>query len=274
MAGTSFDRDIARKPVSPGIYDVHISESWNVVVGPNGGYIAAIMLSAIQDECGGTPARTVTWHFLTPCKPGSARVEVQVEKRGRSLTTCTARLRQDSRIICLALATLGPVREGIDIAFDDHPVPRLSPPDEVEEDKRMGPGHSLYVPFRDHYDQRLAIGPVPPGICGDGRVGGWTRFRDPRPFDDPAVAAIADSWYPGLLVRELPVRMHAPTVEYTVHFVGSASPPPTGPDDFLMVEFVTSQAQDGYLLEDGWIRRADGGLIARSRQMAVMVKWT
>jgi acyl-CoA thioesterase len=63
--------------------------------------------------------------------------------------------------------------------------------------------------------------------------------------------------------------MHAPTVDHTVHFLHSVPLTDLALDDFLLVEFTTSVANEGYLIENGKIWSPDGTLIAESRQLAV-----
>ena len=47
---TQFDRDIAATKICEEHYSVTISETWNVIIGPNGGYIAAIILNGMKSN--------------------------------------------------------------------------------------------------------------------------------------------------------------------------------------------------------------------------------
>ncbi len=267
--GTEFDRDIAVVRTSDNSFSVNISDTWNVTIGPNGGYIAAIILNALKETLGNLQTRSITYHFLSASVPGPAGLTTKIEKRGRSLSTCTAELIQGDRTIAIAIATFAPARE--DFGFRDFRMPSVPAAADISLAHRMNPGLAGHVPFRDHYDQRLAIGPVPPATSNEGRVGGWTRFKENRLFDDLAVVAISDSWFPGLQVRETPFPMHAPTIDHTVHFLHSTPLASVALEDFLLVEFVTSVAQEGYLIEDGRIWSQQGILIATSRQLAIIL---
>ena len=66
-----------------------------------------------------------------------------------------------------------------------------------------------------------------------------------------------------------PEPMHAPTVDHTVHFLQSLPITDLSLDSFLLVEFTTSIANEGYLVENGNIWSQTGILIAQSRQLAV-----
>jgi len=268
---TQFDTDIALSRERDGGYRIDINDRWHVNVGPNGGYIAAIILNGMKIDIGPGAAhtRSITFHFLSAAKPGPARLEIVQEKLGRTLSTATARLRQGDRTIAIGIATFGAARESA--VFCDIEPPSVPPPDKIEQERHMGRNMPGHAPFRDHYDQLLAIGPMPPGTSAHGHVGGWSRFREHRPFDDLAIVAISDSWYPSFMARSLPGEMHAPTVDHSVHFMQSLPLASIAADDFILVEFTTEVASEGYLIEDGRMWAPDGTLIARSRQLAVLM---
>lgn len=268
-----FDEDIALTKSAEGHYRVEIQDTWSVTVGPNGGYIGAILLNAMLEELGDRDrqVRSITFHFLSPSKPGMAILEARTEKLGRSLATLTSKLVQNDRVLAMALATFAPSRE--QVSFRDFTMPDVAAADEIDSSERMNEQMQGHVPFRDHYDQRLAIGPIPPATSSKARVGGWTRFRESRMMDCLAIVAISDSWFPGIFVRELPESVHAPTIDHSVHFFSSLPLPSMKAEDFVLVEFTTEIVQEGYLQEDGRIWSPSGELIAQSRQLAVVVPY-
>ena len=107
---TTFDADTAVAPAgAPGVYDATISPRWAVPRGPNGGYIAALMLRALTatvDDPDRAP-RSLTLHYLRPPIPGEpAEIHVVVERAGRTLTSLSARMIQGGRPMVLALAVI------------------------------------------------------------------------------------------------------------------------------------------------------------------------
>ena len=48
MSETRFDRDTAVRRLADGEYEARIDRGWWIVVGPNGGYLAAIVTRALQ----------------------------------------------------------------------------------------------------------------------------------------------------------------------------------------------------------------------------------
>ena len=275
----AFDRDIAltltgKENEQSSTYQVNISDDWQVFVGPNGGYIAAIILNgmkiklAAQKNASPVQPRSITYHFLSASVAGQATLDVNLEKLGRTLTCVTAKLFQHGKTIAIALATFADTRPTVE--FSDFKMPRVKAPENIGDDRRMAKGMQGHVPFRDQFDQRIAIGPVPGESSDTARVGGWTRFSQTRQFDDLAIVAISDSWYPGLFTKNLKPPMHCPTVDHTVHLLASPLINASS-DEFLLVDFKTSTANDGYLIEDGCIWAEDGTLLARSRQLAIIL---
>jgi hypothetical protein len=61
---TRFDRDTAVVPQSDGVYEARIDRGWWIVVGPNGGYVGAILMRAMEHAVGdpSRAPRSVTVH--------------------------------------------------------------------------------------------------------------------------------------------------------------------------------------------------------------------
>ncbi len=267
---TRFDRYIDATPTGDGTWNINIAPDWHVTVGPNGGYIAAILLRALRCELDFPQTRTITTHFLSASTAGPAELFTHIEKKGRTLTTATARLVQNNRTVAMAMATFGSARES-ELQFIDIVRPVVEDASDIPVVKRMNPAMDSHSPFRDQYDQRLAIGPLAPTFSDKARVGGWTRFRENRLFDDEAILAISDSWFPSIRARKTGETVHAPTVDHTVHFMTSLPMEDAMIDDFVLVEFATDVAQQGYLIENGSIWSKSGLLLAQSRQLAVIL---
>jgi acyl-CoA thioesterase len=256
-----FATDTAVTPAGDGRYTGVIDEGWWIQRGPNGGYLAAIVLRAILAEVA-DPTRTprsITLHYLRPPVVGPCEVQVTVERAGRGLSTVTARLAQDGRDCVLAIAALGGAREGA--AFDDHPMPAAAPPDDVAP-RSDGPP---FIPIRDRFDVRPAIG-FPPFELGDQALtGGWIRTSDDDPIDEVLLLAYTDAWPPAVFSR-VEVPLGVPTIDLTVHFRQAPSREP----GWCFVRFVTTMSAEGFLEEDGEVWSSDGRLLAQSRQLAVV----
>jgi acyl-CoA thioesterase len=99
-----------------------------------------------------------------------------------------------------------------------------------------------------------------------GLVGGWLGLRERRELDAPAIALLADAWFPAPWPR-LAELAPAPTIDLTVHF---RSPLPL-PDSLLLGRFCTGLVRDGFFEEDGELWTPDGTLVAQSRQLGLLL---
>jgi acyl-CoA thioesterase len=267
---TRFDRDTEARPLGDGAYEVRIDPGWWVVRGPNGGYIAALLVRALEQAVG-DPARVLrsfTVHYLRPPAAGTASIDVRIERAGRSVTTASARLLQGGRLQALALAAFA--------------VPRASPelhhalPPEVAPPEACPPRGGSPIPIHERYEQRFAIGPLP--FTGprtrEARTGGWLRLAEPRPLDAALLVAYADAWPPSLFAcSELAGPAGGiPTVDLTVHVRTPLPAPGVRPDDPVLVSFHTREVSQGVLEEDGEIWSRDGRLLAHSRQLALLLE--
>jgi acyl-CoA thioesterase len=261
-----FDRDTQLSLVAPGVYDGAIDRGWWVARGPNGGFIAALLVRAMEQAVN-DPARqlrSVTIHYVRPPVEGPARIETRVERVGGSLTTTSARLLQGGVLQALALAAFSKARETA--SFSHAAMPEVAPPEAI------APRRDPRVPIHARYEQRWAIGPhYFEGVRGrEAITGGWLRLAEgTRPLDAPLLAAFADAWPPAAFAtNELPMLMGGvPTVDLTVH-VRAALPLP---DDFVLAVFRTRTVAHGFLEEDGEIWSRDGRLLAHSRQLGVVL---
>jgi acyl-CoA thioesterase len=269
VSPTRFERDTAVRRLAEGEYEATLDRGWWIVVGPNGGYLAATLLRAMAAEVADPERapRSLTVHYLSPAREGAVRIAVQIERAGRSLSSVSARLEQDGNLVALALGAFAKPRPSpiiADLAPPDFPPPESLP---VRSDA------ALDVPLRRQLDTRSAFGVPQRASRAEARVGGWLRTAEPQRVDPFLLALFSDSWWPAVsqhqALAEAPLR-GMPTVDLTVHF--RSSPPRTAkPDDFYACLFRSRTLRDGFWEEDGEIWSQDGVLLAQSRQLALLV---
>jgi acyl-CoA thioesterase len=211
-------------------------------------------------------ARSLTVHYTAPPVEGPVRVTTAVERVGRSLTTATARLHQDDRLLVLAMAAFSRSRPGPefhDATMPDAPPPEACPPRWATEGRRP-------PPIVERYDLRPVV--QAPFLAGapEAVAGGWMRLAEPRVVDALLAAALTDGWVPPVFSR-VTAPVAVPTVDLTVHFRTALPLPDARPDDYLLGMFRSRVAVQGFLEEDGELWSRDGRLVAQSRQLAATV---
>jgi acyl-CoA thioesterase len=260
---TEFDRTTAVRPLGDGAYEGVVDERWNVIRGPHGGYIAAMVLRALTHEVGdeSRAPRSLTVYYPAAPAAGPVTIRARVERSGRSMTTLSARMEQAGEPVVLATAAYSaPWPEAV--GFDNAERPDVPGPDGVDELDRGG----LVPPFTRFLHFRPAVGD--PMFSGSDRAvhGGWLALREPHELDAPLVATLTDAWPPAVFpVTRDPVA--APTIELTVHF--RAPLPASG--KWVLGVFESRVARDGFFEEDGTLWTEDGELIAQSRQLALAI---
>jgi acyl-CoA thioesterase len=262
---TGFDDDIALTPARDGSWDGAIAPGWETPRGPLGGYVLAILMRglefAVDDPERG--ARSVTAHFLRPPTDGPVSVSARVERAGRSLSTVSGQLEQDGKVIALALAACSKPWPSPLLA--DAPMPEVEPPTPDAREPAAGPIDGA-PPFMGRLAMLGRFGEPPFSRAEHGEVGGWLGLREPRALDPPAVALLADAWYPAPWPR-LSELAPAPTIDLTVHF---RTPLPIE-DTLLLGRFRNRVVRDGFFDEDGELWAPDGTLVAQSRQLGLLL---
>lgn len=266
---TRFDRGTAVERLEEGSYRAVVDRGWWIVNGPNGGYIAAIVLRALLDAVADPERapRSLTLHYLRPPAEGEVTLEVTIERAGRTLTTASARLFQAGRLMIIALGAFATKRSSFE--FSDREPPRFPPPERCTPIQDLFGGN---IELRKRYDSRLAVGDVLAGGAPRARLGGYIRCEEPRQVDALAVAAFTDAFPPAVFTRAGgraglgPV----PTVDLTIHFRASLPLAGAAPNEYSAVIFTSTTAREGFLEEDAEVWSAGGVLLAQSRQLAIL----
>jgi acyl-CoA thioesterase len=265
---TEFDRDTAVEPLGDGLWRATVSDRWAVPRGPNGGYIAALMLRAMEAAVADPvrAPRSLTLHYLRPPAAGTpATIATTIERAGRTLTTVTARLVQDDRPMVLAIGAFA----------DDFPtVADYATPAPDELAAGRGDLHTLepapgVPPIAHRAAMAPVFGPAPMSGGDEALTGGWLRLAQPRPADAAVVAFYADAWLPSPFAR-LTTPAPAPTIDLTIHFRTRLPHPGMSEDDPVLARFSSSTSHGGFFEEDGSIWAPDGTLLAQSRQLALL----
>ena len=271
-----FDRDTAvHRQGTAGeqqLFAAAVSPDWRAGRGPHGGYLAAMILRALSETVA-EPARaprSLTIHFPRAPEPGPVTIRTVLERRGRSLSTLSARMEQDGSVRALALAAfsvpwLGP--EHAELAMPDVAGADLDRARHQRPHHPQAPPISRMIRVQPRFGGRPLSGEEQPM-----ELGGWVELAEGRPIDALALAFFADALMPAPFMR-LSEPNPVPTVDLTIHF--RVSLPRAGdPADLerrCLVRVRAGAIQEGFFDEDTVIWAPDGTLLAQSRQLGLFV---
>ena len=264
-----FDDETAVRPLGDGRFTATMSEAWWVHRGPNGGYLAAVVLRALSAAVG-DPARSprsLTVHYANPAGEGDVEITTSLDRVGRSMTTCSARIEQRGKLIALALRRVLRAAGGHRVLRPRHaPGPGTAP---LRGPARPGRVAADRAPVGEPVGHRPSAGPgcaawrVPSRAGGSGspRGGRWTRSS---PLRSPT---------PGSRRRSVGWRSRCSSRRWTSRSTSGPSCriPDWAGTTSCSLSFRTTVAHGGFLEEDGEVWAPDGTLLAQSRQLATVL---
>ncbi|MFB6703872.1 acyl-CoA thioesterase [Streptomyces sp. NPDC056333] len=248
------------RPASDGA--IRITPSWRSWDGAQGGYVAALALTAMRDDLGGRtgehrPVRTLGAHFLAPVDESPLRFTATALREGRRTSMSSVTAVQGGGPVLTGSAVFG--RGGTGPGYDDVPVPAVPgwyacPPLTLPRD---------LAAFAAHLDIRPATDARPLGGGERAELLAWIRFIDRRPLDAETLVVLADALPPALFALWT-VPRPVPTAELTVHFTDALDVAPA--EGWALVRIRTEHAGSGWAIDDSTIWSASGRLLALARQ--------
>jgi len=268
-----FDDDIQVAPLGPvpdspgslAAFTGTVNPAWNIGANPNGGYLLALAAQAMRQRTPRQPdPLSINVHYLRPGLAGQpCRIDTEVLRRGRTLSSVRATLVQDSSARLELLATMGDLGEPEAAA---PPVLTLNPPEMPPPEAcptRSAPAQGVGLPILERLDVRLHPDDATPGAAGRARLRGWIRFTDGRAPDALAALLMADA-FPPAVFGLLGMVGWVPTLELTVHLRRRPAP------GWLLGRFESQDLSGGRVIEDGALWDSAGQLVAQSRQLALV----
>ena len=210
-----FDAGVALQPDGEGRFLGRTHPDWGNMVGPFGGITAAQLLQAacIDPRALGEPL-ALTVNFAAGVADGPFEIEAQPARTNRSTQHWVITQRQGGQVCTTATAVFAvrrPTWQAGELA-----MPTVPPADQVPVDTRSPP-----IAWPQRYELRFVDGGWPdyrqPRDVADSRTLVWMRDNPPRPLDAPALAALADVFYPRVFKRRQRFTP-AGTVSITTYF--------------------------------------------------------
>ena len=254
-------------------FGAQVAPDWRAGRGPHGGYLAAMLLRAMVESVADAERapRSLTIHYARAPEPGPVRITTTIEREGRSLSTLSARMHQDGKLTALALAAFSVPWGGPEIS--DVQMPAVEPPDPSRE------GIKLIEHGGPEFARHIVLQPRMPGIPLSGaehpmEILTWIGLAEPRPLDALSLAFYSDALIPAPYMR-LSEPVAVPTVDLTVHFHTHDAPQhEPDPRALCLAKTSTELVHEGFFIEDGTIWAADGTLLAKSRQLAIVIPFS
>ncbi|HUP85680.1 MAG TPA: thioesterase family protein [Acidimicrobiales bacterium] len=271
MPPSPFDADTT--PSADGSVD--LAERWNVGRNQNGGVLLATVARALGEVTGQPDPFAVTGHYLAAATNGPASVRSTLVKPGRTYATATGELWQDDRERIRVVGSFGDLvtraAEGpFAIPVELPPLPPVDGCTDLFGLLTTAVGERSLTKSLRNFEIRTD----PDGGWGPGEqpkrpsLRGWVRFRDEDTVTPMMLLALADGFPPTLLGHTEIGWL--PTIELTVHVFGR----PPADEPWLRAELSTRTIAGGLLDEDGELWTADGRLVARFRQLAMLIPRT
>jgi acyl-CoA thioesterase len=271
---------LAPVPGTPGRYVVDVDECWNCPTVPQGGMMAALATAAMTAELGvpDQHLRTQTTVFAAAVPAGRVTVDVEVLRRGRTMSQATATVRPDGGGPGhVTVAVFGVDQPGFE--FTDLRRPNLSSPefcvsfrDPLPEGAEGEEGPPF--PFWQQVEGRPAMGHAPwdPYASQSSECAFWYRFEDPPlradgTLDPLAVIALADLMPSSVGQRMGPLgrQWYPPSTDLTVHVFGQAR------SRWLLAHLHARRAGEGYAAVEAALWDEGGALVAHASQVMFLV---
>lgn len=267
----SFDDDFRLTATdTEGTWSITLAERWNVGRNQNGGALLLAGAAGMREVSGHPDPLTVTAHYVAAGAAGDATVEAAAIKPGRTYSSCTAGLHQDGRERTRTVGAFGDLSirhsEGQSLLPAPPPtIPELDYCTDLFEILTAGPaGERALTKSIRNFEMRVR----PDGGWGDGdaaSMDGWVRMRDEDTVSSMMLLLMADAYPPSLMsVAEVG---WVPTIELTVHVLAR----PVADEPWLQATLRTRTVAGGLVAEDGEFWDASGQLVARFRQLALVV---
>lgn len=170
------------------------------MVGPFGGTTAAVLLNAVLQH----PARlgdpiALTVNFAAPVVDGAFELLARPARTNRSTQHWQLEMQQAGEVVVTGTAVFAQRRE-------TWGAPEAAPPADVPPADSLEPSPLPGFPaWTRRYEFRFPPGEAPQWMDGTeqphARSHLWIRDLPPRPLDFAALAALADAFFPRILVR-------------------------------------------------------------------------
>ncbi|MFL6100475.1 MAG: thioesterase family protein [Actinomycetales bacterium] len=276
---SQFDTATAVTREAPGRYVANVDAGWSIGGRPNGGYLMAMVARAAclevsppsdggadRDASAPPDPLAVSASFPASPSPGEVRLDLDIVRRGRAVSTVHARMTQDGATQVDALVTCGRLPDASTTRYDGTTRPLLPPIGECFELPTEGPGFEVLLMkvVRQQLDPAV-LGWTRGEPTGQPEVRGYVSLADGREPDPLSLVLVVDAAPPPTFA--LGIRGWIPTLQLSAWVRGRPAPGP------LVVRsrpslVVTADDGTGFTDETCEIWDSTGALVAHGTQLA------
>jgi len=263
MSASAFDNETAVTARGDGRYDAHLSTAWDIGDNANGGYAMLPVVRALCGESGHTDPLSITTHFLRPIQGGGeAQIDTTLVRHGRSVSVLTGVLTVAATQRLEVTAVFGDITDDESGVTIEVPAPTIPPPEECIDRAELLQGVAL--PIASRVDVRIPAESAVAGGANRAITEGWVRLRDGTPPTVLSLPLFADAFPPSLFTKLGSVGW-VPTIELTVHVRRRPA------DGWVQARFECDDLVGGRMIESGTLWDSTGRVVARSRQLGLLL---
>lgn len=259
------DAAISLEVIAEGQFRGEVAPAYANFIGPFGGILAARLLQAVclDDRCLGDPL-ALTVNFGGPVADGPFDIHCRPTRTNRSSQHWAMELRQGEDTPLTGSAVFAERRDSW--ADTELQMPRVR-------------GHGDFAPLNAqglptwvaNYDMRVVSGNMgflepEPGARDSSESILWVRDEPSRPLDYPALAALADVFFPRVFVRR-PDFVPVGTVSLTTYFHANREELARHGSDFLLARARGNRFHGGFFDQSGELWSEHGHLLATTHQV-------
>ena len=235
---------------------------WNLI-GPFGGWIAALLLRAVLDD----PRRigeplSLSICFAGPLEAGAFTIRLREVRHNRSTTFWWTELVQDQgghEAVC-AFATVVTAKRRDTPAFLEIAPPSVPLPEHLESFATS----RVALPFLERFDIRYAASPFV--LSPDGERLWWAKARDAEALDFETLTALCDLGLPHIFAR-LKQRVPVSSVTLNIFYHAPSDDLAACGDDFILSAGRMRIARLGFFDATTTVWARSGTLLATTEQV-------
>ncbi|MES2416071.1 MAG: thioesterase family protein [Pseudomonadota bacterium] len=274
MSTHLFDQAIALEPAGadrPHTFIGHTSPAYWNMVGPYGGFSAAVCMQAVLRHPAllGEPV-SLTVNYAAATSEGPFSITATPVRTNRSTQHWVISLSQldangQEQVSTTATAMTALRRETWQ--QNDMPMPDVAKPQDVARTDMTGA-----MEWLSRYEMRFARGAIPADWHGAEKLSPdsvtqiWVREDVARPLDFAAITAMADVFYPRIWLRR-PLRVPAGTVSMTTYFHASAAELTAASTGYVLAQGQGQAFRHGFFDQAAQLWAEDGTLLVTSHQL-------